>query len=136
MAAKAGGTPETSLPPAGEPFARVASCNQAVLLLCSLAALVARTVPGAKIRLPAPSPVPINMYQIICRTRSEVSWPIVSTGPSQLHDSAGFTWNNTQARLDALKLASLPFSRAYPSHDLGTGISKAELDAFAASLQA
>ncbi|CAK0787724.1 hypothetical protein CVIRNUC_010946 [Coccomyxa viridis] len=49
---------------------------------------------------------------------------------------AGFTWNNTQARLDALKLASLPFSRAYPSHDLGTGISKAELDAFAASLQA
>ena len=39
MAAKAGGTPETSLPPAGEPVARVVSCDWAVLLLCSLEAL-------------------------------------------------------------------------------------------------
>ena len=40
MAAKAGGTPETSLPPAGEPVARIVSCDWAVLSLCSLAALV------------------------------------------------------------------------------------------------
>ena len=40
MAAKAGGTPEISLPPAGEALAKIVSCNQAVLLLCPLAALV------------------------------------------------------------------------------------------------
>ena len=49
---------------------------------------------------------------------------------------AVFTWNTTQARLDALKLATLAFKTAYPSHDSGAGMSKAEVEAFAASLQA
>lgn len=49
---------------------------------------------------------------------------------------AVFTWNTTQSRLDAMELSTLAFNRAFPSHDHGSGLSKGEVKAFAASLQA
>jgi len=49
---------------------------------------------------------------------------------------AAFSWNTTQGRLDAQKIAGLAFTRAFPSHDHGLGLSKGEVDAFAASLRA
>ena len=90
---------------------------------------------GAKTRLPALLSALISMSMLCCVKMRSLDG-LFQWESNQLHDCTGFTWNNTQARLDVLKLASLPFSRAYPSHDHGQGISKAELDAFAASLQA
>ncbi|CAL5224919.1 g7685 [Coccomyxa viridis] len=55
-------------------------------------------------------------------------------GPKPSLPPSAFSWNTTQGRLDALHLASLSFTRAYPSHDHAMGLSKTELDAFAASL--
>ncbi len=48
---------------------------------------------------------------------------------------AAFTPNNTQIKLDAPYLAALDFDRAFPSHqmDRGPGLSKAQLQEFAAA---
>lgn len=63
---------------------------------------------------------------MLCRMRKNVIWP----------PPVFFNYDLDEVRNSIQKLASLQFDRVFPSHDIGLGISKAEIDSWAKTLMA